>query len=267
MTFDTLHCVTDDGSRIGYTALGRGPHLVVVTSWATTMERQFAAGGSEPFYERLRSGRTVVMFDRRGVGASGRAVEELSRATQLGDLRRVMDALAIDECDLMGDNDGCYLAAAYAALHPERVRGVTLWAPLVAGSDARPERLRDFARLMRNDWAAACAQWAQHAAQNGTPAEQIEMARAFTEMTSPSFAASYLEWEADEDVAELLPRIAAPALVLSSRRGGARSMGVASLMPHARFEVADADPATGQLNYGGLAATIVQFFDESQAGQ
>jgi pimeloyl-ACP methyl ester carboxylesterase len=262
MTTDVLYCVADDGSIIGYTTLGQGPHLVVVTSWATTIERQLAPDGPAPFYNGLRSGRTVVMLDRRGVGASRPAVEDQSRATQIGDVQRVMDALRIEVCDFVGDNNGCYLVAAYAALHPERVRGIALWAPLVAGSDARPERMREFARLMRSDWTAACTQWAQYAAPGATPAEQIELARAFEEMTSPSFAASYLEWEADEDVATLLPRIAAPALVLNSRRGGARSMGVASLMPHARFEVVDADPATGQLDTGDLAATIVQFFDE-----
>lgn len=227
------------------------------------MERQLAPDGPAPFYDRLRDGRTVVMLDRRGVGASRPAVEDPSRATQLGDIERVMDALGIETCDLVGDNDGCYLAAAYAALHPKRVRRIAMWSPLVAGSDARPARMREFARLMRADWAAACAQRAQYAAPGAPEAKQLELARAFEEMASPEVAASYLEWEADEDVAELLPRIAAPALVLGSRRGGARSMGVASLMPRARFEVVDADPATGRLDTGNVAATIVRFLDEA----
>ena len=71
-----------------------------------------------------------------------------------------------------------------------------------------------------------------------------------------------MEWEASEDIADILPGIQAPAIVIAARRYAPRSMGVASLLPNARFEVVDADIETGELDLAGIARRITTFLCE-----
>lgn len=192
-----LHCSASNGTQIGYTTFGNGLPLVLVTSWATTIELQLGSNASAPFYERLCRDRTVVVFDRRGVGASRGAVVDSSLAGEPDDVVCLMDHLSIDAADFLGDNDGCYIVAGFAARHPERVRRIAWWCPLVGGKDARPQMMLEFAQLMRDDWDEACRQWASHRLPQSSDAEQRMMALTLGEMTSPETAAAYLKWEAE----------------------------------------------------------------------
>ncbi|MDP9238805.1 MAG: alpha/beta hydrolase [Chloroflexota bacterium] len=233
----------------------------MATSWTTTFEQQLASDYSARFLERIKRRYRVVLYDRRGVGASGRELSDVTLRAQIDDLQCVVDAVGFDECDVLGDNDGCYVAAAFAARHPKQVRRMALWAPLVTGKDARPQAMREFAQLMRDDWVAARAQWAAYRAPNGSDDERRQIGDGFGAMISPEVAAEYLEWEAGEDVGALLAGISAPTLVVNTRRGGARSMGVAELIRGARFEPLDSDPATGRPDPAQVADVILRFFD------
>ncbi|MEX2246027.1 MAG: alpha/beta hydrolase [Dehalococcoidia bacterium] len=252
-------CSSADGVAITYTAFGSGPPLLLAMSWATTIDGQLSNAGAAPFYERLAAARRVVMFDRRGVGASGRDPADLSMPAQLADIRAVAGALGIERCDVLGDNDGCYVAVAWATAYPKRVARLALWSPLVTGRDARPAQMRAFAQLMRDDWTAACQQWARYRATEAEERQRI--AETFGAMTSPRVAASYLEWEADEDLTELLPRVIAPALVVNTRRGGPRSLGVASLLADGRFVTVDPPKGADDLDLAELARIIIEFLD------
>ena len=262
MSPETLHCFTPDGASIGYCRLGHGPPLVLVPSWTTSIEQQFASTSSAPFYERLCRDRTLVMFDRRGVGASRPAVVSRALAGQPDDLTCVLDHLGTADVDLIGDNDGCYIVAAFAARHHARVRRIAWWCPLVGGKDARPDVMLEFAQLMRDDWDEACPQRAKYSLSQASEAEHQVLAGTLRDMTSPETAATYLEWEAAADSSTILPTIEAQSLVLCTRRAGARSMGVASLLPHARFEPMDAGPATGHLDFHDVADTIARFLGD-----
>jgi pimeloyl-ACP methyl ester carboxylesterase len=255
-------CTSADGTSIAYDTFGDGPPLVFAISWKTSIAEQFGSEASRPFYDGLASGRRSVISDRRGTGASQRDVTDFSLDAQVADLTAVADALGLDRFDLSGDNDGCYVAVAFAAQHRERVRRLVLWSPLVGGHDARQADMRDFAQRMRSDADAARWQWSEYTV-NGDESARRAFVDAFAARSSPEVTASYLEWEAAEDASPLLPTIAVPALVINTRRFGPRSMGVASLMPDARFEPIDVDPAAGPTEfYGTVARTILAFLDE-----
>jgi pimeloyl-ACP methyl ester carboxylesterase len=161
---------------------------------------------------------------------------------ELADISSVLDAAGAPTTHIIADNDACYLAVRFAALHTERLRRMVLWSPFVSGQDARGDEMRRFAGLIRSDWDDALRQWAGYALPNGTEAQRAAFSNGFARRVSASTAATYMEWEASEDVSQLLPAVEAPTLVLAPRRLGSRSMGVASLLPNARFEPMDADP-------------------------
>jgi pimeloyl-ACP methyl ester carboxylesterase len=260
MDLRSAHTTSPDGTAIGYVTLGDGSPLLLVPSWKTSVDAQLSRTDAAPFYEALTASRRLVMYDRRGVGSSQREVRDLSRDAQVADLEAVVAASGIaGPFDLLGDNDGCYIAIALAAHHPEMVRRLALWAPLVGGHDAAPDRLNEFAQLIRRDWEHALEQWSQHAA----PAEVAR--RAFVQSmrvrVSADIAAAYFEWEAGEDVSGLLPSVRLRALVLNTRRGGPLSMGVASMMPEARFTPVDANP-DDRIYFGGMGRTIASFFTD-----
>jgi pimeloyl-ACP methyl ester carboxylesterase len=237
--------------------------MLIATSWTTTVNQQLASPDSSRFYHRLARRRQVILYGRRGVGESERNPPDITLGSQIDDLQCVLDACGIEGGDLLGDNDGCYVAVAFAAAYPERVRRIALWAPLVGGHDARPSQMREFARLMRTDWTVACKQWATWRLNDRPEQEQLELAAALAAMTSPEIAAAYVEREAAEDIAPLLRRVTAPALVLNTRRGGARSMGVAEMLSRGRFEAIDVDPDAGRLDFERVADVISEFFDQS----
>jgi pimeloyl-ACP methyl ester carboxylesterase len=204
----------------------------------------------------------LAVFDRRGVGASQRDAADLSLDAHVADLAAVANACGFKRFDVIGDNDASYVAAAFAVQHPARVRRIALWAPLVGGHDARPQQMREFANLLRVDDAHALDQWAGYAVRDGPETARAAFIDAFRKRISPATAAAYLDWEAGIDISDLLPLVEAPALVLNVRRGGPRSMGVAALMPHARFEPVDAPPAPEAFDAGTLAGHMLRFFDD-----
>jgi pimeloyl-ACP methyl ester carboxylesterase len=264
MEYTRADCTSVDGTRIAYGSAGSGDPLVVITSWATSIARQLDSDANAPFYAPLVNARRVLLPARRGVGESQRLTPSLSMDAQVADVLVVMAAEGIGRCDLLGDNDGCYVAVSLAAAHPERVRRLALWAPLVTGEDARPGPMREFAQLMRDDWPEACRQWGAYGLPDGPEPEVKRVAAWFDAHVSRETAAQYMEWEAGEDVSALLSRVTAPTLALNTRRGGSRSMGVASLMPDARFEPVDTDPGTGGLDLHALGRRIAEFLENSR---
>jgi pimeloyl-ACP methyl ester carboxylesterase len=247
-----------DGARISYATFGSGEPALLLLSWRTDIEEQFGDPARSGFYEAIAAGLRVVVADRRGVGASSGEAQPTTDA-QVDDVAAVLDGAGVTAAHLIADNDACYLAVRFAAVHPERVRRLALWSPFVSGRDARQDEMRRFAGLIRSDWDAARRQWAEYALPKGTEAERAAFSDGFARRLSASAAASYMDWEASEDLSPVLPTVNAPTLVLAPRRLGSRSMGVASLLPNALFEPVDADPIDDKLNVRALGTRMTSF--------
>ncbi|MFI2620308.1 alpha/beta fold hydrolase [Streptomyces sp. NPDC018584] len=74
----------------------------------------------------LRQGHRVVRYDLRGFGESSPAAQPFRDAD---DLITVMDAAGVAEAVLVGASYGGKVALEAAALHPERIQGLVLFAP------------------------------------------------------------------------------------------------------------------------------------------
>jgi class 3 adenylate cyclase len=234
MTPETRYARTSDGTHVAYQVHGDGPiDILVMRGWHSNLDNEWTDPVVAGIYRRMGSMGRVVRLDRRGTGLSDRIdLETLPTLEErIDDIRAVMEAAGSERIALVGLGPGGAVCAAFAAMRPERARGLVLWAPTpaIAGPDPRwamPDE--DFATFL----ARLRARW-------GTT-EEAE-ARAKEGMPSRAGDPEFVEWlrrdmllsaTAGEAVAQarlyretvlrdLLPTIHVPTLV--AWRAGSRA--------------------------------------------
>ena len=122
-------CTSADGTRIAYATYGDvgARTLVIVQASENAQEYWSRVYPGMALFEGLAVGRTLVTFDRRGVGGSQRDVDDLEIPAQVADLAAVVDELGLESFDLAGWANGGGVASAYAVEHPEGIRQLVLW--------------------------------------------------------------------------------------------------------------------------------------------
>lgn len=88
-------------------------------------------------YERLSSFARLIVFDKRGTGLSDRRRFFPDLETRIDDLRAVLDAVGSERAALVAAQEGCWMAALFAATYPERMRSLALYHPWIGRSDPR----------------------------------------------------------------------------------------------------------------------------------
>lgn len=176
----------------------------------------------------------VLAPDLRGRGSSGRPPSGYSLEHHLADLRALGDRLHPEPVVLMGHSLGAFIALAFAARHPGRVRGLVL---LDGGGPLPPERMGavmaaigpSLARLGQRFPSPA----AYLAALSQVPALQpwnaaLETCFRYELETvdggvrcniQPAHIAEEIAGLQPVDVAAFYPAVACPTLILSAARG------------------------------------------------
>jgi pimeloyl-ACP methyl ester carboxylesterase/DNA-binding winged helix-turn-helix (wHTH) protein len=242
-------CTASDGVRIAYATSGAGPPLVKPANWLTHLEYDWESPVWRHWLRELSRDHTLVRYDERGVGLSDRVVADLSFEAWVRDLETVVDAMGLERFPLLALSQGCAVAIAYAARHPERVTRLVLYGGYVQGAIARahtPEELEEAKLLMHQlpafwgrDNPAFRLFFAARFLPDGTP----EQMRWFSELqritTSPAEAVRLRSTAADIDVSELAPHVRAPTLVLHATEDAVvpfdQGRLMAALVPGARF--------------------------------
>ncbi len=103
----------DDGPTIAYDVAGHGP-LVVFVHGLTSFRQAW-----DPVTTLLAEEFTCVRLDLRGHGASSRA-SEYSMVSLVGDVRALVEEVALGEPAIVGHSLGASIAAVYAAAHGAR---------------------------------------------------------------------------------------------------------------------------------------------------
>ena len=154
----------------------------------------------------------VPVLDLRGTGLSDRSPGARSLDEQVADLDAVLDAVGVDRAALLGLGTGAGLAAAYAALRPDRTRALVLYGARAGAEDAAA-LAGQLAELQRG-WGEPLflARLAPSAADE--PGLREWWARYLKASASPAALAAVLKASAALDLRPLLPAIQAPALVL-----------------------------------------------------
>jgi pimeloyl-ACP methyl ester carboxylesterase/DNA-binding CsgD family transcriptional regulator len=218
--------VRSGGLSIAFQVFGDGPvDLVFIPGFVSNLELTWDWPPLGAFYRAFTSFARVVLFDKRGTGLSDRVRLMPTTEDRMDDLRAVMDACDCDSAALVGVSEGAPLAITFAALHPERVSTLILYAPL-----PKATRTDDYPWAQTSEWWESVAAYFEHAwgspdYLSGDVAWRAPSERdneAFIRWwgiyrrlgASPGAAADLTRMNARIDVRDLLPAITAPTLVL-----------------------------------------------------
>jgi class 3 adenylate cyclase len=206
-----------DGTNIAYWAIGEGRPLVYMPTmpWCH-IEREWAIPEWRRRYERLALGRRLVRYDARGFGLSEPHPVAVTPAAHADDLEAVLDALAIEECDLFAAGDAGFGAIEFCSRETNRIGRMILWgtwANRQAFSDS--PKVKSFRALWDQDW----VQYTELAIgtvlgwKHGERASQLAaFYRAAASQESVRTVAGAL---AGVDLTPLLPNVQVPTLVVA----------------------------------------------------
>jgi pimeloyl-ACP methyl ester carboxylesterase/DNA-binding CsgD family transcriptional regulator len=239
-----------DGVKIGWTSVGSGRALVhlpgvpfsnVDAEWRIPILRlAFMTLG-----EQLR----LIQFDGRGTGRSQREVSDFSLEANLHDLEAVLDATEVGECVLLGFYHSVTHAIAWAARHPDRVRGIVLFGGATRGWDPMAgSATQALLSLIERDW-GTFAESIAHAWLGWPAGEEGRLAAEwFKNATSPRVARATLESAGEVDVTSDAARVRCPALILHRADAQviplALSEALARALPTSRLEILPGSSAT-----------------------
>lgn len=257
---ETRYACSGDAS-IAYQVVGEGPpDLVVVPTWLSHLELLWEVPAVADTLRRLAGFSRLILFDRRGTGLSGGSgggtIDE-----QIDDVRAVLAAAASERPALLAFNDGCAMAAVFAAAQPEVIRALVLFNPMarVVTGDGydfgdSPEHWEERTREIVEHWGTTPAALVGLVVTDAKAAAGWARFQRFS--MAPSTAAAMRAVAAATDVRRVLPSIQCPTLVL--RRSEDRQIDPG----HSRY-VADHVPGADLVELPG--SSPLMFFGDQGA--
>ena len=218
--------------NIAYQVVGDGPVDLV---WAYGLASNIEVFWEEPsfaaFFRRLSEFSRLILFDRRGCGASDREGTTVTPTLEerMDDVIAVLDALGSERASIFGVSEGGALAALFAATHPERTSSIIVYgtmARFLKDADhpwgwANDDGLASFNKAVEQGWGTI------EGAEGGVPLwapsmvgdERFTnwMARYMRQSVSRG-AISPLLWSFPAyDLVDVFPAVRVPTLVLHRR--------------------------------------------------
>jgi len=246
-------CIGHDGARLAWALHGSGPPVIVVTCWLSHLQHDWRSPVWRHFLEDLGRFCTLVRYDERGFGLSDWAVSDFSLEARYADLEAIVRATGFDRFALLGMSGTAPAAMAYAARHPERVTRLILYG---AGSGRAPDFSPDeqaeedtYQSMIRVGWAKEDPLFRRVFTRQFIPDANEEQMRWFDDLqrtsTSTQNALASRRDRLTTDVADELPAIRVPTLVLHARRDHATNFSdaveVAGRIPDARLVELDSN--------------------------
>jgi pimeloyl-ACP methyl ester carboxylesterase len=205
--------------NIAYQVVGEGDFDVVFIPGAVShVDLIWDDPARSRFFERLSRSCRLIIFDKRGTGASDAAgVGDLE--TRIDDVRAVMDATGSRRAAVVGVSEGGPMSLLFAATHPSRVAALViygslprfLWAPDFPWGQTRAEWDREVEHEIRH-WGTI-----EQALENNPDADDAELeriARRRRLSASPNAFRQIELMNQSIDVRDVLPVIGVPTLVL-----------------------------------------------------
>ncbi|MEE8345763.1 MAG: adenylate/guanylate cyclase domain-containing protein [Dehalococcoidia bacterium] len=255
---------TSDGVSIAFRVLGKGMPFVQTLALGSDLRLHWEIPEVRTWYEHLAEKRMLVQYDNRGTGLSQRDVTGFSLEALGCDIEAVADRLGLERFALWGTQNMGPVAIAYAARHPERVSHLILWCSYARASDMlKSPQSQALARLIDN-WelftdTAAHYNWGW----SGGEAARLLAVRMREGVTQETYWA-LLGQLLTADVADLLPTIRAPTLVLHRRRFPQVSVDVAtdlaSRIPNAQLVLLEGESGNFTLENGQAVLDAINDF-------
>ena len=176
----------------------------------------FDAAMWDPQFPGLARRYLAIRYDLRGFGESGLPV---ANRDHVADLLALLDALGIGRAHLAGLSLGANIALAAAALHPDRVRTITLASPGLPGYPWRTPRPPDEAAIVAANEGIEAAKrwWLSHEIFRSTrryPAANEQLAAMVARFPAHQWDNTLPAAPSLPSLTAFLPGLAAPALIL-----------------------------------------------------
>ena len=208
-----------DDLCIAYQVFGDGPaELVYSFGPAFHVEHMWDLPAAVRFLDRLGSFARVMVFDRRGTGASDPTPGPPTLEQQVQDMLIAVDAAGFARPYIFGETNATRMCAMYAATHPTRLSGLILYSSSAVGREmltpALDELLFD---LVENAWGEGGTVYIFAPSVADDPDILEWVARSERLAASPGIVKKLIEMETKVDVRSVLPAIRVPTLVLHRR--------------------------------------------------
>ncbi|WP_458719409.1 alpha/beta fold hydrolase [Candidatus Nitrosocosmicus sp. R] len=120
--------------EMAYKMFGKGDPLILHNGASDHMDAWDPA-----LLSRLASNNTVIIFDSRGIGNTTAGTEPYSIQLLGNDTAGLMDALKIQNANVLGYSLGTFTTQQFAITHPDMVSSVILIAGTCGGKDGIPK--------------------------------------------------------------------------------------------------------------------------------
>ncbi|MCP9274840.1 alpha/beta fold hydrolase [Mycolicibacterium arenosum] len=210
--------------RVAYEVRGAGPALVAPAWWVSHLELDWENSGVRRLWLGAAQGRTLVRYDRLGVGMSDRAVSDadLTLEGEVATLHALLDELGLERVALVGGSSGSCTAVAFAATHPERVEQLVLYGSYSYGAALTPPGVADaIVAAVQAHWGLGARLLADVFLGGADAAEQAAFGRLQRESATAEVAAAVLRLVYRLDVRSLLPLVRVPTTVVHRRADSA----------------------------------------------
>ena len=269
---ETNYAKSDDVS-IAYQVLDQpGPDLVFVPGLLSSVDIIWSLPAPTRFFRRLAAFSRLILYDKRGQGASDAPPGEPTLEQDMEDLSAVLDAAGSERTTLIGFSEGGPASVLFAATYPERTAGL-----IVLGTAAASEHVLK----IRPEAMAAIREVIDHWGEGrsldifGPSAASEERRRRFGAVEravgSPARIRARMETAFAADVRAALPSVRAPTLVI--HRADERvipteaSRRLADLIPDARHvELPGVDHIPWVGDSDAILDEIEEFMTDVQLG-
>jgi pimeloyl-ACP methyl ester carboxylesterase len=208
---------------IAYQVLGDGPLDLIYCRGTWHVEVLWEHSASADFLRGLASFSRLVLFDRRGWGASDPFPHGATPTWEgwAEDIAAVLDAVGSERAALFGEAESGPICVLYAATHPERVRALILGntsARSLVGDDypigLPPESLDSVCEMTEQTWGSPDLIRFALPSRADDPEFLRWAAKLRRAAATPRSAAVQYRYMLSEDVRSALPLIQVPTLVL-----------------------------------------------------
>ena len=212
--------------HIAYQVVGDGPiDLVYIPGWVSHVEAAWSVPRYAWFLEQLASFSRLIVMDKRGTGASDRAVTSLALDDQMHDLVAVLDAVGSERAAIFGAQEGGAIGILHAATFPERTQALITFgtAPRYMQDEdypwgVTPETLSFMIGLVEQAWEDLTSNEQLAIAFNPSFADDRDTLQGMLRLArfagSPATSRALMEMYTAIDLRPVLPTISVPTLAL-----------------------------------------------------